>query len=568
GMTEELYVRIRRYVTVIRASEYSRPMELRFLFRSRTETDLQERRGFQNGTYAGSPIKSYNRIVVGYGESSSPARTSKQGVELGMLMEKDPGEQSIKDFVAGYLLIHVPSFSSRLILGDFVVESAEGLVLWRSVGFSKGSEVISPLQKRGIGIRPYLSTDENLFFRGAAVEWRVADVFLSAFHSSKPITASINQDGFITSLFSDGYHRTAGELSKKNNSHERLTGLRVRLAPLWRIRIGATAYQARFSNSLFLNDASGYQDAEVSAGGLDLSYTDKVVSVFSEVAKTPTSSLASILGVVVELDKRLDLAMVARFYPKDFANVHAFGFRESGSLTQNESGLYVGAKFLVTRSLRLSMYYDQFRFPWRTSSLELPASGNDFLLLSEINVSRRVDLQILYKNRHKPFSISQLDAFGRQEDAVSERNQKNYRLTLDFASSANAEWRSRFEMVDVRYPVNISAERGFLWMQDVRLRPRNDVTVDARVIMFQTDSFDSRVYEFENDLRGTFSNPALFGKGIRWYLLARQRFTGYFELSAKYSRTVKDGAKTISSGSNEISGDSEGQLSLQIDITF
>ncbi|HLF19314.1 MAG TPA: hypothetical protein VI704_00855, partial [Bacteroidota bacterium] len=568
GMTDELLVRIRRYVTVMRPTEYNRGMVVRFLFRSRTETDLQERRGFQNGTYAGSPIKSYNRFLLSYGESSSLARTSKQGVELGMLTEKDPGEQSIKDFLAGYLLVNVPSLSSRLILGDFVVESAEGLVLWRSIGFSKGSEVISPLQKHGSGIRPYLSTDENLFLRGAAVEWKVADVSLSAFHSSKPITGSVNQDGVITGLFSDGYHRTSGELAKKDNSHEQITGLRVQLPHLGGLRVGGTAYQARFDKPLFLNDASGYQNSSVAAGGLDLTYTNKLVSVFSEVAKTGTSSFARILGVVFEPHKRLDVAVIARSYPKDFANPHAFGFRESGSLTQNESGLYVGAKFYATQSLRFSMYFDQFQFPWRTSSLKLPTSGNDFLLLCEIKLSRRTDLQILYKNRHKPFSLSQPDLFGRQREAVRERNQKNYRLTLDFSSSANTEWKSRFEMVDVKYSADVMAERGFLWMQDLRLRTGHDFIIDARVIIFQTDSFDSRVYEFENDLRGTFLNPALFGKGIRWYLLARQRLTGYLELSAKYSRTVKDGAKTISSGSNEIMGDAESQMSFQIDVVF
>ncbi|MBI3004193.1 MAG: hypothetical protein HYY49_02110 [Ignavibacteriales bacterium] len=503
-----------------------------------------------------------------YSEGGPFVKRSQHRVEFGLLTEKDPGERALNDFVAGYFMANVPSMAGKIIVGDFVVESGEGLVLWRSVGFSKGSEVISPLQKRGTGMKPYLSTDENLFFRGAAMEWRAEKMALTVFHSNKPITASINAEGDITSLFSDGYHRTAGELAKKNNSREKTSGFRVDLMPIDRVKLGATAYQAQFAHGLFLNEASGYLGDRVSAGGLDFSYTDKRVSIFSEVAKTKSNSLASVAGVVFEPDRRVNVALVARYYPRGFANIHAFGFRESGSLTQNESGIYFGARFLITKSIRLAAYYDQFRFPWRTSSLELPASGNDFLLLSDMSVARNIDLQILYKNRHKPFSMSETDPYGRLKDVIRERNQRNYRATLRFISSAVAEWKSRFEMVDVFYPRSTRCERGLLWMQDARLRPGMNLTVDARVIIFQTDSFDSRVYEFESDVRGTFSNPALFGKGIRWYILTRHRLSGNFEASAKYSRTIKDGVKTLSSGLSEIIGDSDGQLSFQVDVIF
>ncbi|MBI4429980.1 MAG: hypothetical protein HY562_12780 [Ignavibacteriales bacterium] len=102
----------------------------------------------------------------------------------------------------------------------------------------------------------------------------------------------------------------------------------------------------------------------------------------------------------------------------------------------------------------------------------------------------------------------------------------------------------------------------------MRLRPRTDLNVDARVITFHTDSFDSRVYEFESDVRGTFFNPALFGKGIRWYVLVRHRPMKYLDISVKFSRTVKDGVKTLSSGLSEIAGDTESQLSAQIDVAL
>jgi len=87
------------------------------------------------------------------------------------------------------------------------------------------------------------------------------------------------------------------------------------------------------------------------------------------------------------------------------------------------------------------------------------------------------------------------------------------------------------------------------------------------VIVFGTDSYDSRIYEYESELRGTFANPALYGKGIRVYALARYEM-GIFEISVKYSCTIKPGAAFLSSGESEIPGDTDNQLSFQIDLTL
>ena len=56
-------------------------------------------------------------------------------------------------------------------------------------------------------------------------------------------------------------------------------------------------------------------------------------------------------------------------------------------------------------------------------------------------------------------------------------------------------------------------------------------------IFFRTDSYDSRLYEYENDLPGLMKNVGLYGKGVRWYALAKGRVLGKVHLSLKYSIT-------------------------------
>jgi len=568
GLTEETLSKIRRFITVKGAEQEEGSMPLKLAFRTRNSSDLQDRRGYQTGQYLGSSLKSYNRLVASYGDTRPRKGEREKGIEVGVLFEKDAGEEKLNDFSAGYLFANIPSFPARLILGDYVVESAQGLVLWRSVGFSKGSEVIFPIHKGGSGIKPYISTDENLFFRGAGLEVISQDFSVLVFHSSKPLTGSIDQDGFLTSVFSDGYHRTASEIAKKNNSSERLSGFRVKAQVTQGIAVGATGYGAEFGHPLLLSDAAGAQGSNVSVGGFDFTYRTKNATIFGEMAKTSTSATAGILGLIYEPTRELDVALLARWYPKDFLNVHSFGFRESGGLTQNETGIYVGLKARITGWLDISTYYDQFRFPWRTSSLELPSSGNDFLFLADLGLLKRVGLQLVYKNRNKPFSESEIDFLGREKDILGQRNQRNYRITLDVGSSQRLKWRTRFESVHIAYSVLKQAESGYLWLQDGEFRIHRDFTLEARVIIFKTESFDSRLYEFEDDLRGTFSNPSLFGKGMRWYLLGRYNLTEFLQCSAKYATTIKDGVKLLSSGLNEIQGDAEGQISFQIDVIF
>ena len=79
--------------------------------------------------------------------------------------------------------------------------------------------------------------------------------------------------------------------------------------------------------------------------------------------------------------------------------------------------------------------------------------------------------------------------------------------------------------------------------------------------------FDSEVIGF-NDISGVMTNLALYGKGMRWYLIARARPLPGITLDAKYSETFFSGVKKIGSGNDEISGDILNRLSLSLEAVF
>ena len=111
-------------------------------------------------------------------------------------------------------------------------------------------------------------------------------------------------------------------------------------------------------------------------------------------------------------------------------------------------------------------------------------------------------------------------------------------------------------------------EDGILIFQDLRYVPINNINLYSRIIFFQTDSFNSAVYEFENDLLGVMPNLAMYGKGIRWYLIVKYKSLQFLSISAKYSETYKPNVTSLSSGDYEIMGNVDNRVSLQIDIEF
>jgi hypothetical protein len=130
----------------------------------------------------------------------------------------------------------------------------------------------------------------------------------------------------------------------------------------------------------------------------------------------------------------------------------------------------------------------------------------------------------------------------------------------------NARLRFRTEIVDVYYTKLKPHEIGYLVFGDIRVEPIRNLKISSRYIYFQTQSYDSRVYEFENDLTGVLYNPAMYGRGMRWYIVAQYKIWHILTLSFKYAETYRDDVRKIGSGDSEINNNLDNRLSLQVDF--
>jgi hypothetical protein len=336
------------------------------------------------------------------------------------------------------------------------------------------------------------------------------------------------------------------------------------------LKLGVTFYDARFDKPIAAGRLFEFSGTQASALGIDGELTLEPagwelprVHLFGEIARS--DGVAGIIGATLALQRAADVVMVYRSYSPRFQGLHAQGFGERRETT-NERGFYLGMDLKIARWLRLKGYLDHYRFPWRTFSNPLPASGRDFLLQAEVSPTRGLGLNLRYAEKREESAQTAVDDIGREVTAMADRIHRRLRLTVELQAGRSIRLKGRAEMTRVAYPATGRDESGLLIFQEVRLRASESLSLEARWIVFHTGSYDSRVYEYENDLRGIFTNPALYGRGVRWYLLIQWKPAEFLVFSTKYAETRKDGVPSIGSGLTEIPGDVDNRLALQLEL--
>jgi len=559
-LNEGIIEAIKPFLTVRKRSKHS---PLRLISKMRMTERLERSEGFKSGIYYNSPQKYLQRLKASFFGR----------LEVGFLLEKDSGERRLDDLRLLYLKAEELPF--KLLLGHYQLELGQGLVMWGPYGFYKGAEVIYPAKKMGRELREYLSTDENAPLFGGALSIGSQRIKFLCFYSNSKLDAGLNPDGTISSFYPSGLHRNQIEEAKKDVVRERIWGSRLSFGWGRRSKIGTTFYFSDYDKSIqnydYIRKRFAFRGRSNWVGGVDWDIYWENLNLFGETAMSKSRGWGGVVGAIWDF-KEVDLVVLFRNYQQDFHSLHSHGFRDHGGKTQNEWGIYYGICFRVTKGTRVSAYYDQFKFPWRTYTDPLPVSGDDFLAQIEQRLGKRVKLTLRAKVRRGDRAEHISNALGHERIKFFQRRRANLRVQLEVRVSPRVRVRGRVERVIVNYRRK-GIERfetpspcaGILLYQDVRLKPLPNLTLYARLTFFDTDSFESRVYQFENDLPGSMTNRALFGRGDHWYLLVRYKPLKFWELSLKYSSTYYEGVDSIGTGPNRIKGNRERWLGVQVD---
>jgi len=533
---------------------------------SRYQQTLQQQEGYrrtpEEGGFAGSPMKYYQKT-----------RYRSSHLSMNVTQEKDPGEPLDGklgfNFFSGHVALQDNGKLQNLVIGDYGLSFGQGLVLWNGGSFGKGREVTGSVNKNERGILPYASAQETDFYRGVAATYG-GKLKLTGFYSYRKRSASVMSGDTVRYPRSDGLHRTLNERAVFNNLGQQLYGGRIR-AELPFGFVGATGYQLSFDK--FINSGNAvynrydFSGAGMASTGIDYRFLVGSASVFGEAAASENGGYGFIAGIESPLGKDTDLVLAYRHYSRDFHSLLGSGFGEASGGAQNETGIYLGLRHSLNQIITLSGYFDQYRFPVPRFGTSQPTRGFDWLGLATVRLNRDLQFYLQVRSELKENEFADTDSYGREVRILGSDLRRSIRGHLEYWVNKHFRIRTRAEVVQSR-PAGKEEETGYLLYQDLRFASAANWKMDMRVTVFETRSFNSRVYQFENDLLYVMSNQMLYGRGQRLYLLFNIKPLSFMEAWAKFGITVYEDQLTTGSGLNQIEGNRRSDLGVQVRFKF
>jgi hypothetical protein len=257
---------------------------------------------------------------------------------------------------------------------------------------------------------------------------------------------------------------------------------------------------------------------------------------FGEMALDRNNRAALVQGMMFSVDSRLDLSIVYRNIDQAYRVYGANAFTESAD-PANEEGIYTGLSLRILPSLVVDAYADHYRSNWSRYRSTGPSVGSDYFT------------QLSWKPEKRTFFLVRWKQESKMRDETGERlirrnlctKQTNVRIQIEHRISPRLEWRSRLEIVKISNG-SVAGEQGFLYFNDLLFKSdRMPVAGNMRLSFFSTDSYNSRIYAFENDVMFYNIVPNFYGRGMVIYVNLRYGMSDKLNLFLKCSNKLENG---------------------------
>jgi hypothetical protein len=540
---------------------------------------IQNSRGEFPQRYLGDPWRLYARYQVRHNKDFS----------IGFTLEKDAGEQLVwnpsrrqylADFISAHFYVENKGKIRKAALGDYQYQFGQGLVTSAGFRVGKGGEPITTVRRANIGIRPFTSVLEGLFFRGGAITYAAnKNIDITGFVSRKGVTATLQEtidtleDGEVANIFASsinitGFHRTPNELSRKHALGETIAAGSVQYHSNNKdLEAGVLIMQQQYDkpwirNDLIYNqfDFRGSSNTNISAM---LNYNWQNFTFFSEAATSSGGGVGAIAGTMASLSPRVDFSMVTRSYSPDFHAFYGNAFGEAARV-RNERGIYWGLKIRPTNKWILAGYYDQFVFPWLAFQADAPSQGDEYLVRVTYLPSKMVNLFFQFRTENKERNmVNNLT----RTDFLTLTSRRNFVINLDVRTPEKLSFKSRLQWSTWEQQNGAPQTAGLALMQDINY-DFGSLSISNRFALFQTDDFNNRQYVYEKNVLYQFAIPAYFGRGFRAYTLWQYTVNRRIDLWMRLSRTWFKDQTTIGSGLEQINGRQRTDLFLQLRYKF
>lgn len=512
---------------------------------------LYQRKGDENG-YIGYPYRHWLRYNMSYGDY----------VKAGFVGSQDAGEPFFADknkagydFYSYYLQIRKLGRIDNAVVGKYKLSTGMGLVLNNSFGLGKLA-MLQQLGRNTNTVRPHSSRSQSGFFEGAAAtvslsaQWR-----LTAFLSYRPLDATLNDDGTISTIVTGGYHRTPNEMEKKNNSHATDAGTHIGYRQ-GGLHAGATVLYTHLDRQLCPNtktlyrryNAQGSNFVNVSA---DYGYLHPRFALNGETAVNRDGALATINSLSLQAADGMTVMLLQRFFSYRYTALYARTMTEGGHV-QNESAIYLGATWKPRPDLQLQAYTDYAYFAWARYQVSQASHAWDNLLSATYSrgtwtLTGRYRLHLRQRDNET-------------KTALTDYTEHRGRLSLTQGSA-------RLTATTQADAVSTGDDWGYMLSETVG-RQWHKLKASAGCGYFNTTGYASRLYVYERSPLYAFSFPAYYGEGMRLMLMVQSAPVSRLTLTAKLGLTRYFDRSTIGTGLQLIDSPMQTDLDLQLRWKF
>jgi hypothetical protein len=522
-------------------------------YRARNKQYLNKIRGFEQGKFLGDKIDFYQRLI---------AYNNKYNISFGVLTDKDGGERIENINSSIYLIGEVNGF--KYALGDYYIETGMGSILWKAFPFRKGSEVIYPAVVKGRGLMPYRSSIDNGFFRGCAGEYSFSlfgsELKTTLWYSNVKRSGTIDSSGnYVTSVYTSGYYRTENEIEKYKSFREIAFGSNIE----WKydlFTLGLNGLSLNNSKKIISESKGAFYGKNGTLYSLYSYLNLDFITVGTELGYDARGNPALRIGSQITLGD-FEIANNLRSYTDGFRSPLGANFGE-GSYPNNEYGFYTGIRYKGFDNFILSGYADIYASYGETYYVPEPIKGIDLFFQTEMNLGHKSNLYFRIKNESKT------DAKRNAEDVkkVFMKNQIKSRVELKHEISKNLNLRIRGELTYVDLKSVVPDESGYLAFAEMKWDATECLMSGIRLTYFNTDSYESAIWQFEWAMPGSMYTIPLYGNGMRFYAYTRFGISDFIDFWFRYMITWKKAAESLGSGYLEIYGDKDQRYILQLDL--
>lgn len=485
--------------------------------------------------------------------------------------EQDKGEAwfthaTTTDFLSAGVEYNGDDWIERIVLGDFRMRFGQGLIVNNNFGYGKSSQVMGVLQK-GDGLRRYTSSSESKLFRGAAahIKTKPVDIFIGL--SSVKADASLDtldELPIISSFPTTGLHRTSSEVDKYKQA--RISDAIIHLDyKNGNLQLGTTVAFQKLSATYHKPDRLDNIYAPIYDQyynlGIDYKWTYKQLMFFGELATDKQNAWATVQGLMVYPSSRIALSLVYRNYAKNYHAFYGQAFGEN-SRVNNEEGLYLGTNLSISKAWSIASYFDWYLFPWARYGVARPSTAYDVLLQPQYAPSKKLSMywQLKYEDKED----AQLTDSPQFQIINTQRANIRYHISAQLTEYISIQ--SRFASTHV---LHLPGENGYLIFQDLKAKMfGGKLTATLRYAIYNTASYESRVYAYESDVLYLSSTPAFFGSGSRSYINGSYAVTDAITLYCKLAYTKSFDSETLGSALDMIDADHKTDVHLQLRVKF